>query len=330
LTRGEISHHNKIISGQNNTILLPQLTPDEERMTKKYGILNKPLSFPKVLSDNVWFLGHHSSKSFGAFPYLVHGYHKQQLVSIMIDVPKYTKSAISAVSSILPKDAKEVDYLFLTHVDDSAQHDEWKREFSSMKRIFHSGDLGENNWVGDETLEDVEILLDGKSIVEDKDLLAYSLDGEIFRIDFNQDDVSVCSKLENVMKEIDTEFLILHTPGHSPGSISLLYKSQENNIQNGTIFTGDTYAYTTRNGGYMTGFPNYGNNLVQQAVTLKCLGQISKLYECVASGHGHVRDYRKIVSVSDVNNDTGINVEADTLKSKDISDAINELIQFRR
>lgn len=345
LTKGEISHQNKVNKMKNengsNYSILPTLRPEEEEISKAYGILNQPLPFPRPLSDNVWLLGHHSSKTFGAFPYLVQGYHKKQFISIMVDVPKFTPSAIRAVSSLLPpapleegeEGKKELDYLFLTHVDDTAQHNDWKNEYPNLKRIFHSGDLGSHNWIGDETLEDVEILLDSDSkvdtILDKEDLVFYSLDGERFSIDFEKDrsdsDEGYDSILKDFMEKMDTDFLILHTPGHSPGSISLLYHSRsadrKDNHDGGTIFTGDTYAFSTRDGGHMTGFPRYGNDLERQAQTLKCLGELSNLYECVASGHGHVRDYRFFRG--DMNDE-----KVSELKKRDIHDAVAEALEF--
>lgn len=362
LTKAEISHYNKINQNKNDNDpqqrqkLLPQLTTEEERMTKEYGILNKPLSFPKQLSHNIWLLGHHSSKTFGAFPYLVQGMHKDNNISVMVDVPKCTSLSKKAVSSLLelepPTKDKEsecntnhslpssllekttnpsLDYLFLTHVDDTAHHNEWKNEYPNVKRIFHSNDLGEHNWIGDISLEHVEILLNGTSVVIPYDekrekLICYSLDGEQFSIDL-EDDRNLDSILIDLMQKINSDFLIMHTPGHSLGSISLLYHSGRRQdyhyFDGGTIFTGDSYAFTTRNGGYMTGFPRYGYDLEMQAATLKCIGHISKLYDCVASGHGHIRNYRVLGSDSSMVED-GLH----KLKNKDISDAINELLEF--
>ena len=357
LTKGEVNHYNKIQLKKKNDIeseidnlneydeddwkslgLLPILTKEEEETSKSYGILNEPLPFPRILHgnpyNNVWLLGHHSSKSFGAFPYLVKGCHEQKMISIMVDVPKFTKSAIRAVTSLLPTTDKSSssssssssspDYMFLTHVDDTAQHNEWKNEFPSMKRIFHSGDLGIHNWIGDESLEDVEILLDGKSQLERMEtrkmndgkeyfsavgeLVVFSLDGKKKSIQLDGKDLDtnqLGSKILDSMVEFDSDFLILHTPGHSPGSICLLYNDkrrsrQEHNTEDeeddkrgrlATLFTGDTFAYTTRDGGHMTGFPRYGNDLKVQAATIDCIGQLSSLYDCIASGHGHSRHY---------------------------------------
>lgn len=208
-----------------------------------------------------------------------------------------------------------------------------------MKRIFHSGDLGPHNWIGDETLEDVEILLDRDdskidTILDNNNLVVYSLDGERFNIvsEKNHDESGKGYDLilVELMEKLDSDFLILHTSGHSPGSISLLYNSQnrmnrisdrKSNYDGGTIFTGDTYAFSTRDGGHMTSFPRYGNDLEKQAETLKCLSELSSLYDCVASGHGHVRDYGAFSEgMSDM--------EVSDLKKRDVNEAITEVLQF--
>ena len=116
-------------------------------------------------------------------------------------------------------------------------------------------DLGRYNWIGDDTLEDVEILLQEK-MAEHEELLVWDIDGKLL-----PDGIRSVKELE------EGHFCILHTPGHSPGSITLIYRPQAQ--QRAILFTGDMYAYTTQDGGHMSGFPRYGNNLVIQAKTLR-------------------------------------------------------------
>ena len=98
-----------------------------------------------------------------------------------MDSPKYSKLSREAIVSLTGP--KGPDYMLLTHVDDVAGHIQWKDEFPSMQRIFHAGDLGRYNWIGDLTLEDVEVLLPNRdsSSDENKDdgLTMYSLDGQV-------------------------------------------------------------------------------------------------------------------------------------------------------
>jgi glyoxylase-like metal-dependent hydrolase (beta-lactamase superfamily II) len=314
-----------VLASSSDTMGEASAVNEQVETSKAFSINPKfngiPLPFPRALSPNVWMVGHHSEKTFGAVPYLVKGRHRGKLISVLVDVPKFSKSAIQTVEDLCSSSSssstleKGPDYMFLTHVDDTAQHLDWNERFPNMKRIFHSGDLGEHNWVGDESLEDVEILLHGSSDVANGELRAFSLDGATTDTIMKTHEGGDAKKmLLDVYEKVDSDFIILHTPGHSPGSISLLHK-----LDGGTIFTGDTYSYTTRGRGHMTGFPRYGNNLPLQARTLECLGGLAGAYDCIASGHGHPRNYRE----SDENADA-----IEDWKRTDIEDATSELRSY--
>ena len=225
--------------------------------------------------EDVYWLGHHNRASFGAVPYLVRARANDKSdkdIWIMVDTPKFSPSAVRAVTSLTNEAGPS--YLFLTHVDDTADHQKWADHFPNLKRIFHSEETKpENNWLHDETLNHVEVLLPDCSVPDGSgELMAYTLDGTPL------DDESRAKAAVAPPSDVP---IILHTPGHSPGSISLLV--------HGVLFSGDTYAYTVRNE-KMTGFPRYGNNLLQQAETLKKLLRWN--WHAVAAGHGHSRDYR--------------------------------------
>lgn len=260
---------------------------------------------------------------------------------IMVDTPKYGPSSVRAVESLTGMTTNNNNstsiggigpkYLILTHVDDTAGHNDWKDHYGdSLQRVFHTGDLGRYNWIGDKTLDDVEVLLpsppkkDGplsSSSSSSSSLQAYDLMGNPI-----SDEVAA--------KE---EVVLLHTPGHSPGSISILYRpgahdvgtaSNDTIINGGVLFTGDTYAYR-RSTDAMTGFPRYGNNRRQQIETLHKLlprscstddgeGQSSTSWfdwSFIAPGHGHVRDYSHIVDRK----------ERHRIQREEMESAINEL-----
>ena len=305
--------------GENHGLV--ELTTKEIATSKAYAINPKvngiPLPFPLRLSEKVWMLGHHSHKSFGAIPYLVRGEHtvdgEKREISVMVDVPKFSKSAIAAVKKVLGNN-NGPDYLFLTHVDDTAQHNDWKNEFPSIRRIFHAGDLGANNWIGDESLNDVEILLKENSQASKGLFKVFSIDGKSSD-SINTNDINIENKLENLFQEWGTDLLIFHTPGHSPGSISLFHRNLV-----GTIFTGDTYSFTTRDGGHMTGFPRYGNNLEEQSDTLQLFRKMSSLLDYVAPGHGHVRNYIELSKTKILSTEQLLN-----LKQQDVDDALRDL-----
>lgn len=256
------------------------LSPDDAALAKNLALSTKlngrSYPFPRQLIEHVWYLGHHNEHSFGATPYLTFVQSKESKKNtwIMIDTPRYCQSAVDTVLSLTGPTGP--DYLFLTHVDDTADHGKWKLKFPLLQRIFHAKELGRNNWVGDVTLEQVEILVkpnvphhDDNTRNSSPDALqAYDLTGRALSA-----------------QEADAQegVVIYHTPGHSPGSMSLLQKSD------GVLFSGDTLGYTERTK-TLTGFPRYGRDLRLQKETLNQLEAIP--WDVVAPGHGHARDYR--------------------------------------
>lgn len=246
------------------------------------------LPFPRPLTNNVWYLGHHNEKSFGAIPYLLHTSDNQW---IMVDTPRFGTSAVQAVTSLTGPTGP--NYLFLTHVDDTADHGKWVDKFPSLQRIFHSGDLGTNNWLGDDTLEHVEILLHTtkSSKTRNNERQAFHIDGTIF----TKEEAAASSH----------ELVVYHTPGHSPGSIVLYHQPS------GVLFSGDTLGYSNRLN-TLTGFPQYGNNRLQQAETLQWIKELD--WTIVAPGHGHVKDYGKNHQAS---------------RNQELDDAIQELSTTR-
>lgn len=255
---------------------MADLSEEEASLAKNLALSPKlngrELPFPRALTDNVWYLGHHNEKSFAATPYLTYtsatdgpGDQESDKIWIMVDTPRFGKSAVEAVTGLTGDTGP--DYLMLTHVDDSADHGKWKERFPNLKRIFHAGDLGRHNWIGDLTLEHVEILLHTKSSdSNDDELQAFALDGKTL------------SPEETKSQQV----VIYHTPGHSPGSITMLQKD------GGVLFTGDTLGYTPRTH-TLTGFPRYGNNQRLQKTVLDKMETLH--WQVVAPGHGHARNY---------------------------------------
>ncbi|KAL3937541.1 MAG: hypothetical protein SGARI_002085, partial [Bacillariaceae sp.] len=190
---------------------------------------------------------------------------------ILVDTPRFGKPAVEAAEKVT--NGRAPDYLILTHVDDTAGHGLWKEHYPNLQRVFHSGDLGRHNWVGDKTLEDVEVLLNEKTTVngDDVTIQAFDLAGQSIASVDNQ------------------EVAILHTPGHSPGSISILFRPDDQDT--GVLFTGDTYAYRISSDA-MSGLPRYGNDRVEQAKILNSIVEEWGMeWDVIAPGHAHVRDY---------------------------------------
>ena len=250
------------------------------------GTADKEPPFPRPFLHsvpNVYWMGHHNETSLGATPYLFEGTNQGKKVWIMVDTPRFGPSAQRAVESLTGPDGP--DYLFLTHVDDTADHKKWvdhynKNGTNNLQRIFHAGDLGRHNWLGDFSLEDVEILLpqqqsSGKSR---EGTTAYSLEGQLLDEDWYE--------------TYPEELVVLHTPGHSPGSITLYQRPNKKEDKPGILFTGDSYGWTTRLGGRMTGMGRYGNDLRLQAKILRRFLDLD--WQVIAPGHSHPRDYRSI------------------------------------
>ena len=294
----------------------------------------RPHPFPRLVSSNnfpndVYYIGHHYSKSFGAFPYLVSSTTSPSESAksmskswIMVDTPKYSQSAIDTIESITGSNGPS--YLVLTHVDDTADHNKWKNKYPNLKRIFHSGDLGPiYNWIGDDSLEDVEILLEMKSPVVSVSDLYEKQQQRLQLFDING------NPIEN---DNDNDVVLVHTPGHSPGSISLLKRpkksiSNGNSEYPGVLFTGDTYSYTTRDDGHMTGFPRYGNDLRLQSKIIPLLLDLDWLI--IAPGHGHVRDYTATTTtMTSTTTSTATAKHNNDVREKEMVDAIDELLHY--
>jgi len=126
----------------------------------------------------------------------------------------------------------------------------------------------------------------------------------------------------------DFQFILLHTPGHSPGSICLLFQgskidddlppnlsSSENQKKSKYIlFTGDTYSYNIKENG-MTGFPRYGHDLLLQAQTLWKFHSLPR-WDAILPGHGLPRIYDSSSKCEDA-------------KFQDIEEAAEKLMQYR-
>lgn len=273
-------------------------TDQEQELVDKMTLRNAASPFPRPFLNNisgVFWVGHHNDASFGATPYILQARYGGKPIWIMVDVPRHGKSAVEDVQSLCPDGP---DFMMLTHVDDTAHHDKWARQFPNMKRILHATEL-KNNWRRDYELEHCEILLQGETRMNG-DFAAFRLDGTPLGENWQEEHQG-----DNVV--------ILHTPGHSPGSITLYKRPGSEAGDVGILFTGDTYAYTTSQGGYMSGFPPYCRNEEQQVNTIQKF--LALEWDVIAPGHGHPRDYRTI-------NDG----DRKSLKSEEMQVALEELV----
>lgn len=113
-------------------------------------------SFPyPVHADlpNIFYMGFSSAKSFGACSYLWLSTNSSSPSCILVDSPRFfTPLARNVQSRIAPSTC--VDWMFLSHRDDVADHEKWS-SYLKAKRIIHSADA-----VG--PLQSVEWILEGE------------------------------------------------------------------------------------------------------------------------------------------------------------------------
>lgn len=111
---------------------------------KDPDIVSVQNSFPLKLEDNVYYCGFHSKKSFGAASYLI----IRPEGNILIDSPRFVSSLVKNIEKL-----GGVKYMFLTHIDDVAEHENFREHFK-CQRIMHESDTHGS-------LKDVEIKLSG-------------------------------------------------------------------------------------------------------------------------------------------------------------------------
>lgn len=103
-----------------------------------------PIPIDEDSAPGVFHCGHHSKKSYAAASYFI----QRPTGNILVDSPRY--------SDRLAQNLEEmggVDYIFLTHKDDVADHDRWQKRFK-CPRILHKEEVTSGT-------SDVEIKLEG-------------------------------------------------------------------------------------------------------------------------------------------------------------------------
>jgi len=99
-----------------------------EKPNKQIQVAQETL--PHKIAEKVYYTGYHSRKSFGAASYLIT--HPEG--NILVDSPRFNKNLLTQIEKL-----GGVRYLFLTHIDDVADHDQWA-EALGAERIMHSDD----------------------------------------------------------------------------------------------------------------------------------------------------------------------------------------------
>lgn len=101
-------------------------------------------TFPLKVADNVYYCGYHSKQSYGASSYFI----QRPEGNILIDSPRFNPALTKQLKSM-----GGVQYLYLTHKDDVADHQKF-RDYFGCDRLLHQLELTTNT-------KDIEIVLEG-------------------------------------------------------------------------------------------------------------------------------------------------------------------------
>lgn len=100
--------------------------------TEKEDLLNEVVnSFPILIEKNVYHCGFHSEHSYGASSYFI----QRDEGNMLVDSPRFAKPLINKLEQM-----GGIKYLYLTHKDDVADHEKFRKHFN-CKRIIHEDDI---------------------------------------------------------------------------------------------------------------------------------------------------------------------------------------------
>jgi glyoxylase-like metal-dependent hydrolase (beta-lactamase superfamily II) len=101
--------------------------------------------FPELIEDTVYFCGFASADSFGASSYLI----RRDQGNVLVDSPRFAKRLVQRLEEL-----GGVRYMFLSHVDDVADHALFQQHFR-CDRIIHRREVRSS-------LRDIELQLEGE------------------------------------------------------------------------------------------------------------------------------------------------------------------------
>jgi ferredoxin len=121
--------------------------------TASIGTVDKPTeirqvqhSFPISIDASVYHCGYHSEKSYGAASYFI----ERPDGNVLVDSPRFTPPLVKRLEAL-----GGVRYLYLTHQDDVADHEQFRARFG-CDRILHQDDITAGT-------QNVEIQLEGQA-----------------------------------------------------------------------------------------------------------------------------------------------------------------------
>jgi glyoxylase-like metal-dependent hydrolase (beta-lactamase superfamily II)/ferredoxin len=112
-------------------------------------------AFPVKITENIYYCGFNSERSFGAWSYLI----VREKGNILVDSPRFSTPLVRKIESL-----GGVSQIFLTHRDDIADHERFAGEFKA-KRIMHRDDGAEKFGVEQIIKGDEAVRLDDELIV---------------------------------------------------------------------------------------------------------------------------------------------------------------------
>ncbi len=102
---------------------------------KSYLLKEVKDSYPRLFLDNIYHLGFHSEKSYGATSYYIN----DEKLKVMVDSPRYLKQIADSLNHL-----GGVNFQYLTHKDDVADTDKYHEIFNSQ-RIIHFEDKNKSS-----------------------------------------------------------------------------------------------------------------------------------------------------------------------------------------
>jgi glyoxylase-like metal-dependent hydrolase (beta-lactamase superfamily II) len=165
--------------------------------------------WPRRLEDNVWVVGQPSMKNYGALSYFI----ELPGGGVLVDAPKPSEELFRWL-----EEHGGVRWLFLTHRDHTQHHAEFAARFPGCRRVIGAADVNLRESPYEAHTGDVELKLGGGPG-------PMTLDGAPIAED----------------ALADAELAVLPQPGHTPGSLCLLYRGR-------FLFSGDHLAYSRRLG----------------------------------------------------------------------------------
>lgn len=165
--------------------------------------------WPRQLEEDVWVIGQPSTKNYGALAYFI----ARPGGGILVDLPKPSEELFRWLET-----HGGVRWIFLSHRDHVQHHAEYAARFPGCRRVIGSADVNTRQ----SSFADATVAVEVKLANE---LVPRTLDGAQI-------------PLETLA---DTELAVLPQPGHTPGSLCLLYRGR-------FLFTGDHLSYSRRFG----------------------------------------------------------------------------------